>query len=389
MSAPDLWSGIATSSKPTESRRWLKARVREKQIPRRAPRPKPQALRATDSWELGRGAIRIWWIWLAVALLLYQVGIWYIAALAGAISFVFYHTSAKSHPVLYALEPNFDTSSAEFRNTMAGMTGMPLIEGNRVEIYDDGDEFYPAMLEAIESARYSVALEQFIFWDGQVGRRFAEALADKAREGVSVRLIVDAIGSATLGEGILKTLQAGGCQLAWFHPIHWYTLNRANFRTHRKSLIIDGHVAFTGGAGLADHWLGRADNEREWRDVAIRVEGPAVAAQQSGFAQNWLLSTGEILSGPEFFPTPRAAGNVEVQTILSSPGAGACAAATMHLIAVQCARNYLYIATPYFIPSARLIDMLARACSRGVDVKFIVAGKHNDTWWARQNSLRL
>jgi cardiolipin synthase len=363
--------------------------VREKQTARRAPRPKPQALRAVGAWELGRGAIRIWWIWLAVAFLLYQIGVWYFAALAGAISFVFYHTSTKSHPVLYALEPNFDTSSAEFRNTMAGMTGMPLIEGNSVEMYNDGDQFYPAMLEAIESARYSVTMEQFIFWDGQVGRRFAEALADKAREGVSVKLIADAIGSATLGEGIRRILQAGGCQLVWFRPIHWYTLNRANLRTHRKSLIIDGRVAFTGGAGLADHWLGRADNEREWRDVAIRVEGPAVAAQQSGFAQNWLLSTGEILSGPEFFPTPQAVGDVEVQTILSSPSAGACAAATMHLIAVQCARNYLYIANPYFIPSARLIDMLARACSRGVDVKFIVAGKHNDIWWARQNSLRL
>lgn len=121
----------------------------------------------------------------------------------------------------------------------------------------------------------------------------------------------------------------------------------------------------------------------------IRVEGPAVAAQQSGFAQNWLLSTGEILSGPEFFPTPRAAGNVEVQTILRSPAAGSSAVATMHLIAVQCARNYLYIANPYFIPSARLIDMLARACGRGVNVKLMVAGKHNDTWWARHNSLRL
>jgi cardiolipin synthase len=232
-------------------------------------------------------------------------------------------------------------------------------------------------------------MEQFIFWDGRVGRRFAEALAEKAREGIPVKLLADAIGSATLGEEILRILEASGCQLTWFHPIDWYTLNRANQRTHRKSLIIDGRIAFTGGAGLADHWLGRAENEHEWRDVEIRVQGPAVAAQQSGFAQNWLLSTGEILRGPEFFPVPQTAGNVEVQTILSSPRAGACAAATMHLIAVQCARNYLYIANPYFIPGARLIDMLGRACSRGVSVKLMVAGKHNDTWLARQNSLRL
>jgi cardiolipin synthase len=353
------------------------------------PRPTPLALSAIDYWERGRRVIRAWWIWLAAALFLYQTGLWYLAVIAGAISFVFYYTSSDPHPVLYALEPDFNTDSAEFRNTMAGMTGMPLIEGNSVEIYNDGDEFYPAMLEAIESAKSSVTMEQFIFWDGQVGRRFAEALADKAHEGVPVKVLADAIGSATLGEEILRILEAGGCQLAWFRPIHWYTLNRANHRTHRKSLIIDGRVAFTGGAGLADHWLGSAENEREWRDVEIRVAGPAVAAQQSGFAQNWLLSTGEILSGPGFFPMPPMAGNVEVQTILSSPSAGACAAATMHLIAVQCARNYLYIANPYFIPGARLIDMLAGACSRGVSVKLMVAGKHNDTWWARQNSLRL
>lgn len=219
-----------------------------------------------------------------------------------------------------------------------------------------------------------------------MGQCFAEALAEKAREGVPVKLLTDAIGSATLGEEILHKLEAGGCQLAWFRPIQWYTLDRANHRTHRKSLIIDGRVGFTGGAGLADHWLSTAVNEQEWWDVEIRVEGPAVATQQSGFAQNWFLSTGEILSGPEFFPPPDSAGNVEVQTILSSPGAGACAAATMYLIAVQCARNYL---NPYFIPSARIVDMLACACRRGVSVKLMVAGKHNDTWWARQNSLRL
>jgi cardiolipin synthase A/B len=315
--------------------------------------------------------------------------LWSGCLVPGVIAFVFYHTTAISHPVLYALEPNVDADSPEFRNTMAGMTGMPLIEGNRLEIYNDGDQFYPTMLDAIESARYSVTMEQFIFWDGRVGRRFADVLAGKALEGVPVKLLADAVGSAMLGDEILRILEAGGCQLAWFRPIHWYTLNRANLRTHRKSLIIDGRVAFTGGAGLADHWLGTAANEREWHDVEIRVEGPAVAVQQSGFAQNWLLSTGEIFGGPEFFPTPRMSGNVEVQTILSSPSSGAGAAATMYLIAVQCARRDLYIANPYFIPGVRLIDMLARACRRGVNVRLMVAGKHNDTWWARQNSLRL
>ncbi len=381
---------IPTGSKPHESRRWLKPRVPKEQLHRLAPpRPQPQPLGLVDYWERARRLIRAWWLWLAAALLFYVLDDWRAALIAGALSFVFYHTSANSHPALYALEPGFDTGSSDFRRTMAGMTGMPLVEGNSIALYNNGDEFYPAMLEAIDSARASITLEQFIFLDSLVGRRFAEALAERARDGVLVKILVDAIGSSTLGEEILQILEAGGCQLAWFRPIRWYTLNRANLRTHRKSLIIDGRVAFTGGAGLADHWLGTASGPEEWRDMEIRVTGPAVAVQQSGFAQNWLLATGEILSGPQFFPAPEAAGDLEVQTILSSPSTGACAAATMHLIAIQCARRYLHIANPYFIPGARLIDMLRRACQRGVSVKLMVAGRHNDTWWARQNSLRL
>jgi cardiolipin synthase len=336
-----------------------------------------------------RSIVRAWWIWLALALLLWQTGTWYVALVAGALSFIFYHTSPNSHPALYALEPDFDTESAEFRTTMAGMTGMPWVDGNRARIYNNGDEFYPAMLKAVASAEHSVTMEQFILWDGHIGRRFAETFAEKARQGIAVRLLVDAIGSSTIGDEILRILEAGGCQLAWFQPIHWYTLNRANQRTHRKSLIVDGRVAFTGGAGLADQWLGTAQNQKEWRDIQIRVEGPAVLAQQSGFAQNWLLTTGEILSGHDFFPVQQSVGNVQVQTILSSPYAGACAAGTMNVIALQCARNDLHIANPYFIPDSRVIDMLAAACRRGVAVKLMVAGKHNDTWWARQNSLRL
>jgi len=245
------------------------------------------------------------------------------------------------------------------------------------------------MLEAVESAEHSVTMEQYIFWDGQVGRRFAEAFAEKARTGVPVKLLLDAVGSSTLGEPVLKILEAGGCQLAWFRPIHWYTMSRANHRDHRKSLIVDGQVAFTGGAGLADHWLGEAHDSKSWRDVMIRVEGPAVLEQQSGFAQNWLQCTGEILTGHDYFPIPAPAGEVAVQTIVSSPFEGTGAAGTTHLIALQCARRHLYIANPYFIPDARVIDMLGQACKRGVAIKLMIAGKHNDTWWARQNSVRL
>lgn len=387
--APISGSGPSAGVKPKESRRWLKARVPREQLYRLAPLPQRIRLGALSGSDRFRIVMRSWWAWFAGAALLEFLGWRVSGVLAGAVSFALYHTSADSHPAVFALEPDFESDSAEFRATMTGATGMPLVDGNRVEIFNNGDEFYPAMLEAIESARLSITMEQYIFWEGEVGRRFAEALAVKACAGLPVKILVDAIGSATLGSEIFETLRRGGCQLAWFRPIHWYTLHRANRRNHRKSLIVDGAVAFTGGAGIGDHWVGSAANEHEWRDMQIRVEGPSVATLQAGFAQNWMLTTGEIIHGHEFFPEPRVAGSVPVQIILSSPAAGASAAGTMYLIALQCAQRYVYIANPYFIPDSRVIAMLARACQRGVSIKLMLAGQHNDTWWARQNSVRL
>jgi cardiolipin synthase len=390
LSASVVASTPPIADEPKESRRWLKPRIQGELLYRLAPpRPKRKRLGAVDLPDRLRSLVRAWWMWLVAAFAFLENDLWYFALPSATLALIFYHTSPRFHPAIYALDPDLDPQSAEFRSTIAGMTGTRFIDGNRVAIYNNGDEFYPAMLEAIEAAQHSVTMEQYIFWNGQVGRRFAEAFAEKAREGIPVKLLVDAIGSATLGEDILAILRAGGCQLAWFRPIHWFTLDRANQRTHRKSLIIDGCVAFTGGAGIADHWLGSARDEHEWRDIQIRVEGPAVFEQQSGFAQNWLLATGEILSSHDYFPLPQSAGEAQVQTILSSPSTGACAAGTMYMIAVQCARDYIYIANPYFIPAGRVIEMLAGACSRGVKVKLMLAGRHNDTWWARQNSLRL
>ena len=383
-------SGSGSAKKPKESRRWLKPRVPKEQLYRLSPRrPKPKRLGRMERWDWIRRVIRTWWLWMAIAVAAHLLGHWIWTLIAGITSFFFYQTTPETHPAVYALETDLNVESPEFPITMAGMTGMPLVPGNAVVLFNNGDEFYPAMLEAIEAAEHSITMEQYIFWDGQIGRRFAEAFAEKARTGIPVKLLLDAVGSSTLGEPIVKILEAGGCQLAWYRPIHWYTLIRANRRTHRKSLIVDGRIAFTGGAGLADHWLGRAEDARSWRDVMIRVKGPGALEQQSGFALSWLESTGEILTGHDFFPLPEPAGDVSVQTILSSPFEGTGAAGTMHLIAVQCARRHLYIANPYFIPDARMIDMLHNASRRGVAVKLMVAGKHNDTWWARQNSVRL
>ena len=227
MSVPDLGSAPYRFREPKETRRWLQPRVSKERLQRLAPaRPNRRRLGARDFWDRVRGLIRAWWVWLALSLLLWERGSWLQALLTGVVSLALYHTSPIVHPAFYALEPDIDTASAEFRTTMSGMTGMPLVDGNRVTIYNNGDEFFPAMLDAIESAQCSITMEQHIFWSGQIGRRFAEAFAEKARQGIPVKLLVDAVGSARLGDEILEILENGGCQLAWFRPIHWYTADR-------------------------------------------------------------------------------------------------------------------------------------------------------------------
>ncbi|MEZ5398090.1 MAG: phospholipase D-like domain-containing protein [Bryobacteraceae bacterium] len=374
----------------SESRRWLQPRVPRERLHRMAPaRPPRQRIGVRAISDRMRFWIRTWWAWAAVAAACLTWGFWPFAIPAGLVALIFYHTTPSYHPAAFPIDTPLTTGSPEFIRTMEGITGTSVVEGNVVRLFNNGDEFYPAMLEAIESAAHSITLEQYIFWDGRVADRFSEAFAEQARRGVSVKLLVDGIGSASLSGRTLGVLEAAGVQLAWYRPVRWYTLDRANFRTHRKTLVVDGRIAFSGGAGIADQWLGNARDASEWRDMAIAIEGPAAVALQAGFAQNWLITTGEMITGRRFFPLPEPAGDVRVQTILSSPSSGAAAAGTMYLLALQCAERSLWIANPYFIPNAGVIELLARACRRGVEVKLMVAGGKSDTWWARQNSNRL
>jgi cardiolipin synthase len=177
--------------------------------------------------------------------------------------------------------------------------------------------------------------------------------------------------------------------MAWYNPIRLRTLGRINNRTHRKSLIVDGRIAFTGGAGIADHWRGNAQDSKHWRDIQIRMEGPGAFGLQTGFAQNWLDSTGELISGPDFFPPADAAGSMSVQTILSKPEAGSSAVRIMYYLAIISARQRILIANPYFIPDDSVIDILVDARHRGVEVKIMVAGVYNDMRISRYSSIHL
>lgn len=302
---------------------------------------------------------------------------------------VSYLIAPRAAPPRFGLDHEFSIDSQEFVATIAGASGSPFLAGNTLALLNNGDGFYPPMLEAVKGARYSITIEAYIYWAGEIGAVFAEALADRAKAGCRVKILLDAIGSASIGPEILDTLEAGGCQVAWYNPLRWYTLGRLNNRTHRKSLIVDGQVAFTGGAGIADHWRGNAAGPDEWRDMQVRLEGPGVVPLQTGFAHNWQQTTGELLSGDRYYPIISERGSLAVQTLLSSPETGASNVRTVYYLSIVCARESIYIANPYFVPDPVAIETLIEAKQRGVDVRIMVSGIRNDNWLARHNSVRL
>src|SRR5262245_54821644 len=214
-------------------------------------------------------------------------------------------------------------------------------------------------------------------------------MAARRKAGVEVKLLLDAVGSSTIGRDILQVLKDGGCKLAWYNPVLQTTIGRFNHRNHRKSLVVDGRIAFTGGAGIADHWRGHAQDEKHWRDIQVRIEGPAAAGLQTGFTHNWLITTGEMICGAGYFPPSDSAGRFAVQTILSSPDDGASSARVLFYVAIASARETVHIADPYLVPDETATKVLTEAAARGGDVKTMVGGEHNDVKTSRYAAIRL
>jgi cardiolipin synthase A/B len=339
-------------------------------------------------WIRARRLLWSWWPWAIVAIWAITESRWQLAIATAIVAVITYLAVPKAGSPRYGLDHTFSVDVPEFARTVAGASGSPFLPGNKIELLNNGDAFYPSMLAAIESARTSVTIEAYIYWAGEIGRTFAEALAARAKAGLPVKILLDAIGSAKIGGDILKILEDAGCQVAWYNPIRWYSLDRFNNRTHRKSLIVDGRIAFTGGAGIADQWRGNARGPDEWRDMQIRLEGPAVVPLQTGFAHNWQETTGELLTGDVYYPAIDAKGPLAVQSILSSPESGMSSVQTMYELSIVSAQHSIYIANPYFVPDPVAIDTLIEAKRRGVDVRIMVSGIRNDNWIARHNSVR-
>jgi cardiolipin synthase len=254
--------------------------------------------------------------------------------------------------------------------------GTAMTEGNRVALLNNGDEIFPAMLRAIRDARASVDLESYIFKADRTGQLFGEALMDAARRGVEVRVLVD--GKGGLSRWLLDRMRQAGVDARVYHPIRLWSLVKIGRRTHRKILVVDGAVCFTGGAGIADEWLGNARNPREWREVQVQAAGPVAAQMQAIFSEDWTYTTGEILAGDKFYPLIRPAGEVLAQAIKVSRGDASSFAKMLYYMAIQSAETSIHIQNAYFLPDAQIRAALIHAARRGVDVRVMVPGRHSN-----------
>ncbi len=283
--------------------------------------------------------------------------------------------------------PDFPIDSDYFCSLLGVLTQSELLSGNKVEVLTNGPCFYEAELAAIAAARKSVNLEAYIFHKGEITQRYMDALTERARAGVEVKLTLDYIGCFSVFQSYFRALTAAGGQMCWYHPPKLSLLQQMNNRTHRELLIVDGSVGFIGGAGIDDQWAKDQPKEKRWRDTVLRVEGPAVAALQSVFAQNWLRVSGEILTGEEQFQFPDGGDGVDALVVSSTPAAGSTPARILYQLLISSARKCIYMNTPYFLPDRSARTAIIKAArDRGVEVKIITPGDNSDEKLTRASS---
>ena len=266
----------------------------------------------------------------------------------------------------------------QFPRTMGVLLGPALVSGNYTEALLNGDQIFPAMLKAIRSAQRTITFETYIYWSGSIGKTFAEALAERANNGVSVHVLLDWVGSGKIDEAYLATMERAGVEIRRYNKPSWYSIGRLNSRTHRKLLVIDGKVGFTGGVGIADPWLGSAQDAKHWRDTHFRVVGPVAAQMQAAFLDNWIQATGEVLDGRGYFPNLGPAGTHHAQVFTSSPGGGAESMQLMYLMSIAAATKSIRLSMSYFVPDDVAVNTLVAAIRRGVKVQMILPGPKMD-----------
>lgn len=265
--------------------------------------------------------------------------------------------------------------STSMRRALEGVIGVPATEGNRLEVLRNGDEIFAAMLGAIEGAQHTLDLLTFVYWRGTIGTRFANALAARAKAGIRVRIILDAVGARSIERSLINLMQDAGVLVRWFRPLHRLRPMQLNHRTHRKVLIADEAVAFTGGVGIADEWLGDARDETEWRDTHFRISGPAVDGLRAAFLDNW-AETDQVLFDRDVdrFPEQPQVGPAIVQCVRGASETGWSDVATLFSTLLQLATVRVRLTTAYFVPDQDLIERLCGAALRGVRVEILLPG---------------
>jgi cardiolipin synthase len=314
-----------------------------------------------------------------------------VAALAGAVvavvaTIVGLNFVTSESEIEKSLEHRYTVDDPQFRRELGILLGPPIIDGNRVRNFENGVEIFPAMLEAIRAARSTITFETYIYWSGRVGRQFADALIERARDGVRVHVLLDWVGSQPMDQALIDQMTSAGIEVHRYHPLHWYHLTRMNNRTHRKLLIVDGTVGFTGGVGIGDEWDGNAQTPKQWRDSHYRLDGPAVAQMQAAFMDNWIKATGKVLQGEAYFPPLEPVGTALAQVFTSSPSGGGDSMQLMYLLSVTAAERTIDLSAAYFVPDALTRKALLAALARGVRLRIIVPGENIDSQVTRRAS---
>jgi cardiolipin synthase len=285
----------------------------------------------------------------------------------------------------FAIEHTYPVRSPQFRRAVGHLLGPQIAHGNRIRTLRNGDQIFPAMLAAIRQAQRSITFETFVYWKGEIGERFTQALAERARAGVPTHVIIDWFGSLRIDQSYLARMKETGVEISLYHELPWYdpvrlrALANVEQRTHRKILVVDGRIGFTGGVGIADEWSGNADSPEHWRDTHFRVTGPVVAQLQSAFVDNWLETGGQLLHGDAYFPALRARGPLHAQAFQGSPQGATENIELMYRLAIHAARESILLESAYFVPDPGTIKALIQAAQRGVEVRIIVPGKYNDS----------
>lgn len=306
---------------------------------------------------------------------------WVLAAilLTALVVIVVLNLSSGETEVDHDVQHLYGVSDPQFRHSLEALLGPSLLDGNKVSVLTNGDRIFPAMLDAIRHARTTITFETYIYWSGEVGRSFSQALSERARAGVKVHVLLDWVGSGKMDARLLDEMRASGVEVERYHPLRWYNLIRVNNRTHRKLLVIDGRVGFTGGVGIADLWSGDAQDPQHWRDTHFRLEGPAVAQMQGVFMDNWRKTRSLVLHGEGYFPKLVAVGSQPAEVFKSSSTDGSETVRLMYLLSIAAAERSIVMENAYFVPDDLAVRALVAARRRGVRVQIVVPGRHTDS----------